>query len=76
MKNTDKILDYQLLDSGNFRKLEQVGSWKLIRPALNACWNPKLPATEWYSADAEFIRDSSGHGKWKTLNRYPNRQTD
>ena len=68
MKN-EKILDYQLLDTGNFRKLEQVGPWKLIRPALNACWSPNLPEREWQSADAEFIRDSTGHGKWKTMHR-------
>ena len=69
MKKNEPVLEYKLLDTGNFRKLEQVGHWKLIRPALNACWNPMLPLKEWSSADAEFIRDSSGHGKWKTLNR-------
>ena len=68
MKNNN-VLEYQLLDTGNFRKLEQVGEWKLIRPALNACWQPKLAAKQWQSADAEFLRDSSGHGKWKIMNR-------
>jgi 23S rRNA (cytosine1962-C5)-methyltransferase len=68
MKN-NSIMEYKLLDTGNFRKLEQVGAWKLIRPALCACWQPKLNNKEWQSADAEFVRDSSGHGKWKILNR-------
>ena len=31
---------YELLDSGNFAKLEQVGAYKLVRPALNAAWHP------------------------------------
>ena len=69
MKKSDFNLEYKLLDTGNFRKLEQVGPWKLIRPALNACWNPMLSKDNWLSADAEFLRDSSGHGKWKVLNR-------
>ncbi len=32
----NKILPYRLLDSGNCRKLEQAGPYKIIRPALNA----------------------------------------
>ncbi|MBE6375397.1 MAG: SAM-dependent methyltransferase [Lentisphaerae bacterium] len=63
--------NYQLLDSGNLKKLEQVGPYRLIRPALNAFWKPTLPEKEWRSADAEFIRDSSGHGSWKNRNRIP-----
>ena len=35
--------DYILLDSGNLKKLEQVGPYRLIRPALNAFWQPSLP---------------------------------
>ncbi len=62
---------YQLLDSGNLRKLEQVGKYRLIRPALNAFWQPSLPEKEWLEADAEFIRDSSGHGAWRNRNRIP-----
>ncbi len=57
-------MNYQLLDSGNLQKLEQVGPYRLIRPALNAFWAPALPAREWESADATFQRDSSGGGKW------------
>ncbi|MBR2344552.1 MAG: class I SAM-dependent methyltransferase [Lentisphaeria bacterium] len=63
--------DYQLLDSGNLRKLEQVGPYRLIRPALNAFWKPVLPEKEWRSADAEFIRDSSGRGSWRNRERIP-----
>ena len=36
-------MKYQLLDSGNLKKLEQVGEYRLIRPALNAFWKPELP---------------------------------
>ena len=59
-----KILEYRLLDSGNCRKLEQAGPYKIIRPALNAFWRPSLPQSEWDRADAEFHRESSGGGVW------------
>ena len=56
---------YQLLDSGNLKKLEQVGPYRLVRPALNAFWKPELPDSEWRSADAVFSRNSDGSGNWK-----------
>ena len=59
---------YRLLDSGNCRKLEQVGGSRIIRPALNAFWQPALPASEWSKADAEFKREAGGGGgiwNWK-----------
>ena len=65
------VLPYRLLDSGNLKKLEQVGSYRLVRPALNAFWNPTLPGSEWESADAVFTRDNSGGGKWDFKKRLP-----
>ena len=62
---------YELLDSGNFAKLEQVGEYKLVRPALNAAWAPSLDAAKWRSADAVFTRDSSGSGKWSYNTKLP-----
>ena len=63
--------EYRLLDSGNLKKLEQVGKYRLIRPALNAFWAPSLPRSEWDGADAEFLRDSSGRGSWLHRERIP-----
>ena len=60
----ERVLPYRLLDSGNLKKLEQVGPYRLVRPALNAFWGPTLDASEWESADAVFTRDNSGGGKW------------
>ena len=64
MKNDQKhsISEYLLLDSGNCKKLEQVGQYRIIRPALNAFWKPTLPESEWLKADATFTRESSGGG--------------
>lgn len=64
-------MKYQLLDSGNKMKLEQVGEYRLIRPALNAFWKPLLPQKEWDSACGIFVRDSSGGGKWTWKQKVP-----
>lgn len=64
-------MKYELLDSGNLSKLEQVGPYRLIRPALNAFWRPSLAAGEWEAADAVFQRDSSGGGKWEWRRKLP-----
>ena len=53
---------YILLDSGNCRKLEQVGYIRVIRPALNAFWKPSLDESEWAKADTEFKREPGGGG--------------
>ena len=66
----EKILPYRLLDSGNCRKLEQAGPYRIIRPALNAFWKPALPQAEWNAADAEFRRESSGGGVWNWKRRH------
>ncbi|XDZ65868.1 class I SAM-dependent methyltransferase [Alphaproteobacteria bacterium LSUCC0684] len=64
--------DYALLDSGDGRKLEQVGPYRFIRPEAQAIWAPSLSPDAWQSADGEFIssaagrdRDDSDAGKWK-----------
>ena len=66
-------MKYQLLDSGNKMKLEQVGPYRLIRPALNAFWKPLLPKAEWDKADGIFVRNSSGSGKWTWYKKVPER---
>ena len=64
--------DYRLLDSGEGRKLEQVGGFRFIRPEAQALWPPELDAGEWEKADGEFISSASGRdrseaegGKWE-----------
>ncbi len=55
---------YRLLDSGNCRKLEQVGQHRIIRPALNAFWPASLPEAEWKAAESTFSRRNDGSGGW------------
>lgn len=56
---------YRLIDSGHFRKLEQVGPIRLVRPAATAVWGPSLDASEWKNVAAEFVRHRDGTGEWR-----------
>lgn len=67
--------EYQILDSGNLQKLEKVGQYVLIRPALNAFWKPSLPKTQWNKAVGIFERNSSGGGKWSWKIKKPEEWT-
>jgi len=55
---------YTLLDSGNFRKLEQVGSYCLERPSPQAVWLPSQNEKVWHQKYAWFERNMTGGGKW------------
>ncbi len=55
---------YQLLDSGNRQKLEQVGPYKIIRPAPQAIWEPFNPSL-WNDIDSEFVKEKGEKGSWK-----------
>jgi len=46
--------DYELLDSGNGRKLERFGPYKIIRPEHQAIWKHSLPEAKWHAAQAVF----------------------
>ena len=50
--------DYELIDSGNFEKLERFGQYILIRPEPQAIWNKSLAEEEWKKmAHAKFVRE-------------------
>jgi 23S rRNA (cytosine1962-C5)-methyltransferase len=62
-------LNYQLIDAGNFKKLEKFGPYLISRPSVQAVWRPSLPQSEWRKADALFTRNSGGDGKWTIFNK-------
>lgn len=62
---------YALLDSGQGAKLEQVGPYRLVRPAPQAIWNPTHPASLWETAVARYHRSSSGGGSWSYRQALP-----
>lgn len=57
--------DYELIDSGDGRKLERFGRFVLARPCAQAMWRPSLGAAEWSRADASFDREDGNrwHGR-------------
>ena len=57
--------DYELIDSGDGRKLERFGRHVLARPCSQALWRPSLGAREWEKADAAFDREDGNrwHGR-------------
>jgi 23S rRNA (cytosine1962-C5)-methyltransferase len=72
--------DYELLDSGNFEKLEKFGAYTLIRPEPQAIWQPLLSQAEWkQKAHAHFTREQKDNfrftdevkGGWKRLKDMP-----
>ncbi|MFI3315326.1 MAG: class I SAM-dependent methyltransferase [Rikenellaceae bacterium] len=64
----DNWSDYELIDSGNFEKLERFGRFVLARPEPQALWQKSLSDSEWEKrADAYFKRDkkSEDRGTWQ-----------
>ena len=64
--------DYELIDCGDFEKLERFGEYITIRPEPQAIWNKKLPEREWEKlAHVRFVSKSSSQGDWKKLKQMP-----
>ena len=57
--------DYELIDSGDGRKLERFGKYVLARPCSQAMWRPCKSGAEWDRADASFDREDGNrwHGR-------------
>jgi 23S rRNA (cytosine1962-C5)-methyltransferase len=50
--------EYELIDCGDFEKLERFGKYTVIRPEPQAIWNKSLSDNEWKKmADAKFVRE-------------------
>ncbi|HUE75691.1 MAG TPA: class I SAM-dependent methyltransferase [Chloroflexota bacterium] len=56
--------DYELIDSGNSRKLERYGKYVLDRPEPEAIWRPRLASDKWAHADATFKLGEDGSEGW------------
>jgi 23S rRNA (cytosine1962-C5)-methyltransferase len=64
--------DYELIDVGNFEKLERFGQFITIRPEPQAVWDKTLSNTEWEKrAHVKFVSRSSSSGEWKKLKQMP-----
>jgi 23S rRNA (cytosine1962-C5)-methyltransferase len=49
-------MSYELIDSGDQKKLEKFGEYKIIRPSSIAIWRPTLPQKIWDDFDFSFSR--------------------
>jgi len=71
-----KCADYELLDSGNFEKLERFGKYILIRPEPQAVWDKHLPEHKWREiANVKFIAKTSNSGVWEKFSEMPDHWT-
>ena len=66
--------DYELIDCGDFEKLERFGKYVTIRPEPQAVWDKKLSEKEWEKmAHVKFVANSSSSGTWKKFKDMPDR---
>ena len=75
---TPDFRDYELIDSGDFEKLERFGRIVTRRPEPQAIWHKSLSEGEWQRlADASFLRDekSEERGEWRVKPQTPDRWT-
>jgi 23S rRNA (cytosine1962-C5)-methyltransferase len=71
MWSTDAWRDFRLLDCGSGEKLEQWGSYVLVRPDPQAIWDSPRTSPLWRTPHARYIRSSTGGGRWDNLTLPP-----
>lgn len=77
----EKWADYELLDSGDFEKLERFGKYILIRPEPKALWERSMSEREWNNLAHTKFTQGAGFGKsgkedagtWNLLKKMPER---
>ena len=57
-------IDYELVDSGNKRKLERFGKYLIDRPEVEANWNKRKGREVWGRADWHFYEEKGKKGIW------------
>ena len=71
--------DYELIDSGNFEKLERFGPYIMIRPEPKALWDRHLSYDKWKQTAHTLFTQGAGFSKagkedsgvWNMLKRMP-----
>jgi 23S rRNA (cytosine1962-C5)-methyltransferase len=68
--------DYELIDCGDFEKLERFGNYITIRPEPQAVWKKRYAYSEWEKlAHVKFVPKSSSSGDWKSFKKMPDQWT-
>jgi len=64
--------DYELIDCGDFEKLERFGEFISIRPEPQAVWPRMMPESEWKRmAHVKFLQKTSNSGEWQKIKKMP-----
>jgi len=64
--------DYELIDCGDFEKLERFGKYITIRPEPQAVWPRIYSTSDWEKqAHVKFVPRNSSSGDWKNLKQMP-----
>lgn len=69
MKKNFQNDGYELIDSGDGRKLERFGAYTFSRPCAAAVWHQRQPVQAWEDADGIFDRD--GGNAWVFNTKIP-----
>ena len=75
----EKWKDYELIDCGNFEKLERFGDYVLARPEPKAVWQKSLSEKEWRALTHTRFTAGAGFGKagkedsgtWNCIRKMP-----
>jgi len=65
---SNRWIDYELIDSGNGSKLERFGPYRFVRPEAQAIWKPAMGPTAWSDVHGVFqptSEESGGHWNFK-----------
>lgn len=79
LESPQKWSDYELIDSGDFEKLERFGNYCLVRPEPKALWEKRLSEKEWLAIAHTKFTTGAGFGKsgkedsgtWHQLKKMP-----
>jgi 23S rRNA (cytosine1962-C5)-methyltransferase len=70
--SSNAVDDYELIDSGNSRKLERFGAYVLDRFEPQAVWKPALSSDRWQQAAAAYrLEKGKPSGKWQIFSELP-----
>lgn len=64
--------DYELIDCGDFEKLERFGQYITIRPEPQAVWPKVMTDAQWKKqAHVRFVQKTSNSGEWQKFQKMP-----
>ena len=76
---TPNIASYELIDSGNYEKLERFGEYILARPEPQAVWDKSLSEEVWQKKASAIFKKTKGkdqlspeeRGDWQNIKKMP-----